>query len=106
MSAIDWAERGWLPDGAVRLLRAPLRELAQAGGERLAVEPHCEASPALFAAGLGPRLEYSSRFLPQPHTMSTHSRTTACGRSWTGGSASRAPGISTWPTARARSLSA
>ncbi len=94
-SAIDWAERGWLPDGLIRrgirrLLAArldqqrrqelaapgePFREfLAQLRQGPIAVhtdaanQQHYEVPTEFFQRVLGPRLKYSCCYWPEPDT--------------------------------------
>ncbi len=93
--AIDWAERGWLPDGLIRLgirrlLRMRLRQQHQAEGDELrgatarlidelgqgpvavAVDQtniqHYEAPTEFFRLVLGPRMKYSSGLWPERST--------------------------------------
>jgi cyclopropane-fatty-acyl-phospholipid synthase len=92
-AVIDWAERGWLPDGAIRwgirrLLRERLREQAslangsrEAALDRFAAElrnapialhteaansQHYEVPAEFFQAVLGRRLKYSCCLWPEP----------------------------------------
>lgn len=94
-TAIEWAERGWIPDGVIRLgirrlLRARLREQRLGEGDEprgavarlidelgrgpvaVAVDQanlqHYEAPTEFFQLVLGPRMKYSSGLWPHPKT--------------------------------------
>jgi cyclopropane-fatty-acyl-phospholipid synthase len=101
MSAIDWAERGYLPDYVIRLgIRRLLgqraasgprdlcqqREAVQAFVELLRQSPlavetdaansqHYEVPARFFELVLGPRLKYSCGLWPTPSTMLAESET-------------------------------
>lgn len=94
-TAIEWAERGWLPDialrtGIRRMVRRRRRNMATVEGEalrarkqqfaeELAQSPiavhtdeanaqHYEVPAAFYEKVLGPRLKYSSCYYPMPET--------------------------------------